>query len=289
MIRVAGYARESGSVVYLEDMEKPLYVSGCGCQRFPSRNYSVQRPAGRPDYQLLYIHKGCGHYCIGGHWQEFPAGSLILYSPSEPQIYSYYTKDNPLIYWIHFTGTEVPALLEKYGISNGYVGENRLLKQLFDEIILELQLKKPLFQDITLHLFQQLLPQIHRLCLSRSTTDDQAVQIDRLIIRLNQQYMDPWDLSAMAKFCSLSPYYFAHQFKAVTGIAPVQYLNRLRIEKAKELLLTEDLSVSEAATLVGYRDPLYFSKVFKKATGSSPKSFHGNRLNFDETFEGTLH
>ena len=101
--------------------------------------------------------------------------------------------------------------------------------------------------------------------------------------------MEPWDISAMSRFCNLSTDYFSHQFKTLTGYAPVQYLNRLRIEKAKELLLTEDLSVSEVAALVGYKDPLYFSKAFKKATGSSPKMFHGNRLQFDETFERTVH
>ena len=289
MIRVAGYARDVGSVVYLEDIQKPLFVSGSGYQRFPSKNYSIQRPSGRPDYQLLYIYKGCGHFFLNGCWQDIPAGNIVLYSPSEPQIYSYYAKETPQIYWVHFTGTGVPALLKTYDIRNGYVGENRLLKQLFDEIILELQLKKPLFQDITLLLFQQLLPQIHRIRLSQSAADDQTALIDQLIIRLNQQYMEPWDIASMADFCNLSPYYFSHQFKAVAGVAPVQYLNRLRIEKAKELLLTEDLSVSEVSMLVGYKDPLYFSKAFKKATGSSPKSFHGNRLNFDETFEGTLH
>lgn len=289
MIRVAGYARDIGSVVYLEDTQKPLFVSASGYQRFPSKNYSIQRPVGRPDYQLLYIYKGCGHFLLDGSWREMPAGSLVLYSPSEPQVYSYYTKDAPQIYWIHFTGTEIPALLEKYDIRSGYVGENRLLKQLFDEIILELQLRKPMFQDITLVLFQKMLLLIRRLTLSQSDAKDQTVQIDQLIVRLNQQYMEQWDISSMADFCNLSPYYFSHQFKNMTGFSPVQYLNRLRIEKAKELLLTEDLSISEVAALVGYKDPLYFSKAFKKATGSSPKSFHGNRLNFDETFEGTFH
>ena len=52
--------------------------------------------------------------------------------------------------------------------------------------------------------------------------------------------------------------------------------------RSKELLLAEHLSVSEVAEVVGYKDPLYFSKVFKKATGMSPKQFHGNRWLIDE-------
>ena len=81
----------------------------------------------------------------------------------------------------------------------------------------------------------------------------------------------------MAQYCHLSSDYFLHQFKENTGSSPIQFLYNLRIEKAKELLLTEGLTVSEVAALVGYNNPLYFSRIFKKATGVSPKRFHGNR------------
>lgn len=47
--------------------------------------------------------------------------------------------------------------------------------------------------------------------------------------------------------------------------------------------MTEGLSVSEVAALVGYKDPLYFSRMFKKATGVSPKLFHGNRWLMDDS------
>lgn len=87
----------------------------------------------------------------------------------------------------------------------------------------------------------------------------------------------------MADYCHLSADYFSHRFKAFTGLSPIQFLNSLRIERAKELLLAEHLSVSEVAEVVGYKDPLYFSKAFKKATGMSPKQFHGNRWRIDET------
>ena len=283
MIRVAGHARATGGAAYPEDTIKPLFVNCCGYQHFMTKDFSIQRPSGRLDYQLLYIYKGCGHFYLNGEWQMISAGNIILYRPSEPQIYTYYAKDTPQIYWIHFVGTDIPTLLETYQIENCFIGKNRLLKQVFDEIILELQLRKPLFQDIVHGDFYKLLPLIHRLHLSQPGPAEGNDAIDQLIINLNKHYMDFWDINSMARFCNLSTDYFAHQFKACTGYSPVQYLNQLRIEKAKEMLLTESLSVSEVAALVGYKDPLYFSKAFKKATGTSPKMFHGNRLKFDET------
>lgn len=288
MIRVAGHARDTGSAVYLEDTEKPLFVNCCGYQHFMTKDFSIQRPSGRLDYQLLYIYKGCGHFFLEGNWQMIPAGNIVLYRPSEPQIYTYYAQDTPQIYWLHFVGTEIPSLLDTYQIENCFIGKNRLLKQLFDGIILEFQLRKPFFQDIAQSDFYKLLPLIHRLHLSQSSPTEGSDSIDQLIINLNKHYMDAWAINSMARFCNLSPDYFSHQFKNCTGYSPVQYLNRLRIEKAKEMLLTESLSVSEVAALVGYKDPLYFSKAFKKATGSSPKMFHGNRLRFEDT-DGVIH
>lgn len=282
MFRVAGHSRSTGSQPCAEDAAQPLFINCCGYQHFITKDFSINRPQGRIDYQLLYIYRGCGRFYIQDKWEVMPAGSIVLYRPHAPQIYTYSARDLSEIYWLHFAGTESDALLEKFHIQNCIIGENRVLKQLFDETILELQLHKPLFQDIALSNFLKMLPLIRRLSLSQSESYENSVVLDQLIIKLNTNYMDYWDISSMARFCNLSTDYFSHLFKKAMGSSPIQFLTSLRIEKAKELLLTEGLTVSEVAALVGYRDPMYFSKVFKKATGSSPKSFHGGRRFFNE-------
>lgn len=282
MIRVAGHARNTGSNAYAEDANLPLFVNCCGYQHFISKDFSIQRPTGGLDYQILYIHKGCGHFFIHNSWTVVPAGNIVVYLPSEPQIYTYYAKDTPEIYWIHFAGSQSMELIEKYHLHSCYIGCHLSLTQLFDEIIHELQVHKPFFQDITLAALFKLLPMLERYCLSQSTAGDSSAMIEGLIVELNKRYMDPWNIAAMAQHCHLSTDYFSHQFKDTTGTSPIQFLNNLRIEKAKEFLLTESLSVSEVAALVGYKDPLYFSRIFKKATGTSPKLFHGNRWLMDD-------
>ena len=289
MIRFSGYVRDINSTANKEDLQKPIFVAGCGYQHFATKNFLIQRPVGRPDYMLLYIYKGCGNFLLNGQWQTIPAGNIVLYSPSEPQIFTYYAKDVPQVYWMHFTGTEISSLLETYQIKNCYIGENKPLKKLFDEIILELQLQKPLFQDVTTGLFRKMLPFIHRLYLSQFSSHENNDLIDQLIVKLNHEYMESWNISAMASFCNLSDDYFSHQFKKLTGYAPMQYLNNLRIEEAKTLLLTENLNISEVAALVGYKDPMYFSRAFKKATGTSPKMFHGERLHYERSLDGILY
>jgi len=62
-------------------------------------------------------------------------------------------------------------------------------------------------------------------------------------------------------------------FKQVTGISFKEYLNKVRIEEAKSLLEHTDYSIMEIAVACGYSDQSYFTKVFKKATGITPKQY----------------
>jgi AraC-like DNA-binding protein len=67
--------------------------------------------------------------------------------------------------------------------------------------------------------------------------------------------------------------YFSQLFKQHTGLSPRQYLMQVRLNKAKELLQEQDLTIQQVAYSVGYSDPLYFSKQFKLATGNTPVEF----------------
>jgi len=82
----------------------------------------------------------------------------------------------------------------------------------------------------------------------------------------------------VAEKVELSPPYFAKIFKEETGNTFVDYVTELRLEKAKELLLQNQLSFKEISFAVGYRDPNYFSRVFKKYFHMSPREFRNTIL-----------
>ena len=77
-------------------------------------------------------------------------------------------------------------------------------------------------------------------------------------------------MSFLAEKFNLSQSHFRKLFKGFTGLSPVEYRNGLRIERAKELLSRNTVSVSEVALAVGIEDQFYFSRIFKEAEGVSP-------------------
>ncbi len=273
MINVSGHLRNERRVIGYADTTVPLSVNCCGWQVFKTRDYSQQRTEGRLDYQIIYIYKGAGHYFLNGRWKTVTTGNILLFRPYEPQVYTYYASDHPEIYWLHFTGADCERILDRYRIESAYIGENLSVKLLFQDIITELQLKKPMFNDIVVSSLYKMFTLIYRACRQSSLPSQDSFSIDRLIMHLNQKYAETWTISSMAAYCRFSESYFSHTFKQYTGTSPMRFLNELRMEKAKILLSANTMTVSTIASLVGYEDPLYFSRSFKKYTGVSPREF----------------
>lgn len=82
-----------------------------------------------------------------------------------------------------------------------------------------------------------------------------------------------FDYKKMCECSGLSYDYFKDLFIKQYGVSPVKYVTMMRVEKAKELLLTKLYSVTEVAEMCGFENIYYFSNVFKKATGISPKNY----------------
>lgn len=94
-------------------------------------------------------------------------------------------------------------------------------------------------------------------------------------------YNKPIGLNDVANFLHINPSYFSHLFKQITGCTFKNYLTQLRIEKATDLLLNSSLTINQISRQVGYEDSNYFSRVFKKMTGSPPSFFKITNKNPD--------
>ena len=107
-------------------------------------------------------------------------------------------------------------------------------------------------------------------------------RISEMVSRANemigQRYADNVTLECIAKDLGITPSYFSRLYKQQTGYNFIDYLIKVRIENAKRLFQTSDLSVKEVSYKTGYIDPNYFSRMFKKITGMTPTEF---KLNID--------
>ena len=90
---------------------------------------------------------------------------------------------------------------------------------------------------------------------------------------IEAHYMEDLSVQEMSERFSYSEAYFCKRFKQVYGKSFVSYLTEYRIGRAKELLRNETISIRAAGKAVGYPDPNYFAKVFRRVTGKSPSDF----------------
>jgi two-component system response regulator YesN len=106
------------------------------------------------------------------------------------------------------------------------------------------------------------------------TTNQYAGMIQRAKEYITQHYLDPeLSLNQVANQVNLSPSHFSAVFSQECGTTFKEYLTEIRIRKAKELLRTTAHRSNEISYQIGYNDPHYFSHVFRKATGLSPREF----------------
>ena len=91
---------------------------------------------------------------------------------------------------------------------------------------------------------------------------------------MKEHYNDPnLSLNTLTEYLAISNSYFSAIFKAKTGSTFIEYLTRLRMERAKQILSMTDRRTYEVAEDVGFSDPHYFSVAFKRVTGMTPKEY----------------
>jgi len=99
-----------------------------------------------------------------------------------------------------------------------------------------------------------------------------------LLDYIDEHYGEPLTLTSLSRHFHFNPSYLSSYFSAHNDEGFSEYLNRVRIAKAMELLRSDGLPISEIGSRVGYSDPSYFTKVFKKHTGLSPREYRRQQL-----------
>lgn len=127
-------------------------------------------------------------------------------------------------------------------------------------------------------LFRSVLEEVF-VCINKPQYDDAKVLFESVSSYIHEHYMDPLTVSGLAEQNGVNENRLFYVFSKYAGIGPGDYLTAYRLNLAKELLITSDCPVGEVASRVGYSDPLYFSRIFRKRFSLSPS---GIRAHFGE-------
>lgn len=247
-------------------------------------SYTHCRPGWReidyiPEYnKFYYITDGEGYIRIGEK-EFFPTpGQLVLMPHGIKQSFSSINNNTYKKYWCHFTATigdtnlfdiiELPYYVE--------VKDENYLKNLFEQLInsyqsidftSHLNAKANLLKVISYFLDNTI---IEKIFLSSSYSVE---KLSYVLNYIEKDISKNYSIEELSNIVHVHPNYFIKLFKAQLGSTPMQYINKLKLEKAKRLLESSSLNITEISEQTGFNDIFYFSKTFKGYTGFSPSEF----------------
>ncbi len=226
---------------------------------------------------LIYCFAGRGHLRTP-HWEgPVNSGELILLPRGVAHYFCADTENPWSIYWCHFAGHHAESYVFHMDYRNDCpvrpIGESPALKAQFQALLAETGSG---YNELALicaaNMLKQLLASIAKL-LRSGEASDHRFDPGKIQAYMLQHLDQPLTLDSLAQLANLSKFHFSKRYRDATGFSPIQHLIQMRIEYARYLLETSDSSVQDVARRVGYEDNLYFSRLFSRETGLSPRQY----------------
>lgn len=258
------------------DQTLPLCVFTAGWETlYATENINTFRPNGIPHHQFLFTAEGSAECIFEKNKVIAGPGSFMYHSPYTPQIYQ--TISNPWIcYWITFTSNSPALFTLKNGVHN--IGDVSVFIDIISQII---TLKNNfLYGEKSSALLYQLILKLKRI-MSETTPNDNYQTLKPIVTYLNENFRNEITLETLSDILGITPGYFCKIFKDAYHIRPFEYIQKLRIQHSKTLLVSfPDMPISEISMQSGYQSTSYFIKQFKLLEGVTPLEFRKQYITF---------
>jgi len=234
-------------------------------------------------YEFCYVLGGKGIYCISGKEFNFEQGDIFIAAPGQKH-YESCNRSNPseLIFL-----TVTVKRKNKVGKSSGifklplkiHVTPGKIINYLFLGILDEIIQRRTGYALKIRNYLSDLLIELYRFIYEKARSSADAGTIsanykksfaEKMCKYVEVNYHKKIGLKNIAREFHLAPQYISTLFKKQTGYSPVEYITKMRIESAKELLANSEDKVSSIALSVGYDTSHYFHRIFRKVTGTTP-------------------
>lgn len=235
-------------------------------------------------HKILFIKGGSGSFKIGNEWYPIKKGMLFYVVPNVLQTIKL-NYDEPITFFsVHFNFTNIFFEDNKWTTSDivknlplqtaQELNDYYTIENIFNKLTECWSTKQPGYEFISRTLLQQLLIAIYQNIKKQDRNYATSLKINKIIQYMNQHTTENIKLADLAQITQLSPTYLAKIFKETTGYSIIVFFNRIKIDKAKDLLIENNRKIKEVAKEVGFSDEFYFSRVFKKAEGISPSEYY---------------
>lgn len=248
---------------------------------FPHARYHYrEREQGAEQHILIFCRAGSGWYEIDGERREIGVDEALIIPRGVPHCYGASEDDPWSIQWVHFVGTEADFFIyhlpsHEYCLSVDPKCAARI-ETLFEEsyasFVGGFVLHRLVYcAQVVHHLLGSLFFNNTAFSPTLRTSDFHSVEPTLAFLHAN--IARSLTLSEMAKHAGLSASHFSYLFKQQTGYSPVDYFIHLKMQHACALLSLTKKPIHEIGGEVGYDDPYYFSRLFKKVMGVSPRDY----------------
>ncbi|MDR3518865.1 MAG: helix-turn-helix domain-containing protein [Azospirillaceae bacterium] len=243
----------------------------------------VERAEGISQAVLIYCRDGAGWARVADATLRVRAGQALMLPPDIPHAYGADAEAPWTIYWIHLAGpkaTSLARLLELEGVAPILSpGCDPTLPSLFEDILAILHHgytpDNLLTAAMTLgQLVTHLVVNRHRQSGRHDRLDDRIKQV---IAVMSQHLEKSFRVEDLAQSVNLSPSHFAAIFKHRTGFSVLDFFIRLKMQRACFLLDTTSMPVKTISADLGFDDPLYFSRCFRRVHECSPLQYRAIR------------
>ncbi|QUI21988.1 AraC family transcriptional regulator [Vallitalea pronyensis] len=248
-----------------------------------------------PDHELVYVTGGKGEVMMNGEVYKAMDKALFYFHPcmehaikSDPQ--------NPLrFYAIHFSYTYLDYVNDHWEV----IGSDKLPlpyhsllpnKQMIINYFCQIHAiyqQKDMFHKVHYNgLFSVLLATIYQVLFENAYHFGKGKKMDAIMGYIQDNIQEKLTTRELASTFKVSPDYLSTLFKKTTGETLMNYINRSKINRAKEMILQQQLKMKDIAEKLHFCDPYYFSKTFKRFEGISPSAYMAKVSLFEE---GTKH
>lgn len=259
---------------------RDLCVTHIGAFR-ADRSHYVKRDGGSRQHVLIACMAGRGEGRIDGRSWSLGRGECVILPAGRPHAYRSDPRQPWTIFWVHFAGERAADYLSMLaaGEEDPVRGVDRMevLAEAFEDCFRHTQ--AGFGEESMLGLSTAFARLLGLLRVHRKTSGigsrDAETRMRAALTRMRADLAHPWSLAELAALAGLSVPHFSELCRDRTGLPPLALLIRLRLQRAMELLQQGTHNVGEAGRAVGYADPFYFSRLFRKHLGLPPNDCRG--------------